>query len=430
MTGQAPADPSGQQFKCPDCGGAMAYDAGVRALKCGFCPKTMAPPSVGPQVGAGPREIPLSQGFALAPKGLGTPVQSVNCKECGATVNLGPNDRTAACTYCASAMVMPVETDANLIRPESLVPFQVPKERATASFKEWLAGLWFRPNNLKSMARLEQIVGVYVPYWTFDCNVHSEWSAERGWYYYETEEYTTTENGQTTTQTRQVQRTRWESAYGWRQDHYDDVLVCGSKGLPEKLAGKFSTFNTTALVAYAPSYLAGWRAESYAIDLPNAWTRAQTRVDESQRGRCSGDVGGDTHRSLSVSNQFSGETFKHVLLPVYVAAYRYQNKPYRFLVNGQTGEVVGESPLSVWKIMLLVVTILVVAAIGYFIWQSQQQGSARREERVSAMMAANVGPAGAACVPSRTASVSMRLIGGNAPWGIRRDSSRERVFRT
>jgi hypothetical protein len=354
----------------------MAFDAAVRAMKCGYCNHQMAATAAAAvhEMGAGPREIPLQQGMALAPKGLGTPLQSVQCKECGATVNVGPNDRTAACTYCASSMVMTVATDPNLIRPESLVPFQVPREKATGSFKEWLAGLWFRPSNLRQMAQLEQIVGVYVPYWTFDCDVYSEWNAERGWHYYETEEYTTTENGQTVTRTRQVQRTRWEPAYGWRNDHYDDVLVCGSKGLPEKLAGKFETFNTGALVAYAPSYLAGWRAESYAIDLPGAWGRAHPRIESSQQGRCAGDVGGDTHRSLSVSNQFSHETFKHVLLPVYVAAYRYNQKPYRFLVNGQTGEVVGEAPYSFWKIFFLVVTILAVIAGAWFIWSMQQGG--------------------------------------------------------
>ncbi len=373
MTAQA-AEGSGQQFKCPNCGAAMAFDAAAGALKCGYCNHTQAATVAAPvsEVGAGPREIPLAQGIALAPRGLAAPVQSVQCKECGATVNLGPNDRTTACTYCASTMVMTIATDANLIRPESLVPFQVPRERATASFKEWLKGLWFRPSNLKHMAELEQIHGVYVPYWTFDCQVQSEWSAERGWHYYETEEYTTTENGETVTRTRQVQRTRWESAYGWRNDHYDDVLVCGSRGLPEKLAGKLATFNTGALVAYAPSYLAGWRAESYAVDLPNAWTRAQSSVESSQQSRCAGDVGGDTHRGLSVSNQYSRETFKHVLLPVYVAAYRYQQKPYRFLVNGQTGEVVGEAPYSFWKIFFAVVVVIGLIVAGWLIWQSQQ----------------------------------------------------------
>lgn len=386
-----------QQFKCPQCKGDMAWDASVAALRCPYCRHTMAPPQTastpgvanvpppnggaplpgaGPAfpgaMGAGPREIPLSEGLSRAPKGLGTPMRTFACRDCGATVNVGPNEQTAQCTYCASTTVMAVEPNPNLITPESLVPFLVPREKASESFKTWLAGLWFRPNNLKTMARLEQIAGVYVPFWTFDAQVESQWTAERGHYYYTEETYTEVENGQTVTRTRQVRHTRWEPASGFRRDHFDDVLVCGSKGLPESLVDRFSTFDTRHLVHYQPGYLAGWRAESYAIDLPQAWPMAQRKIERQQESRCRGDVGGDEVRSLNVYNRYSSETFKHVLLPVYVAAYRYQDKPYRFLVNGQTGEVVGESPLSWVKITLLVLFILAVIAVIYFVTRDHE----------------------------------------------------------
>jgi DNA-directed RNA polymerase subunit RPC12/RpoP len=390
MSVQAGASVGGQQFKCPNCSGAMEFDASVQALRCQYCKHTMAPPQaqaqvapgagvfgqaaaqMGPPPALGPREIPLHEGLTRAPKGLGTQVHAVQCKECGATVNLQPNDRTAACTYCASTMVLEVAADPNLITPESLVPFQVAKDKATEAFKGWLHGLWFRPSNLRKMARLEQIVGVYVPYWTFDAWVQSQWTAERGHYYYETETYEAYENGETVVRTRQVQRTEWESAWGSRQDHYDDVLVCASKGLPAELVEGMSTFNTKALVGYNPGFLAGWRAESYAVDLPNAWVTGQSKIVKSQQSRCSGDVGGDTHRHLQVQNHFTNETFKHVLLPVYVAAYRYQGKPFRFLVNGQTGEVVGKAPYSVWKILGLILAFVAVAVAAWFIFQYTQ----------------------------------------------------------
>lgn len=379
---QQPA--SGEQFKCPQCGGQMTYDAQVQGLRCGYCKHTMPVPQgatsgvfAGFPTGPGPREIPISQGLSMAPKGLGTPLQTVQCRDCGATVNLGPNERTATCTYCASNQVVPQAPDPNLITPESLVPFQVPKERASGEFKNWIGGLWFRPNNLKAMAQLEAIVGVYVPFWTFDAHVDSQWQAERGWYYYETEYYTTVENGETVQRERQVQRTRWESAWGSRHDFFDDVLVCGSKGLPANLVSKMTTFNTKALVGYQAGYLAGWRAESYAIDLPLAWQQARANMDQQVRARCGSDVGGDTHQGLSVNANYSKETFKHVLLPVYVAAYRYNNKPYRFLVNGQTGEVVGEAPYSFWKIALTVLFFLAIAAIIAVVVSSREGNSSR-----------------------------------------------------
>jgi hypothetical protein len=199
--------------------------------------------------------------------------------------------------------------------------------------------------------------GVYIPFWTFDAWVRSDWGAEAGYYYYETEIYTD-ENGNEAT--RQVQRTRWEPASGFRQDFFDDTLVCASKGLPQELVAKFQSFDTQQLTAYEPRFLAGWRAESYAIDLMPAWGSAQQNMSEVQQGRCAGDVPGDTHRGLMVQNRFSYVTFKHVLLPIWIAAYRYGGKPYQFLVNGQTGEVVGKAPLSWVKIVLFVLTIAAI----------------------------------------------------------------------
>jgi DNA-directed RNA polymerase subunit RPC12/RpoP len=306
------------------------------------------------------RKIPIEQGMALAQKGYGAPVTTIKCSECGATVNVGEGERTAACAFCGSKQVLAEATNQGAIRPESLVPFKVTKEDANGRFGVWIGKLWFRPGDLKKMARVQEIGGVYIPFWTFDAFVSSQWSAERGWYYYETETYTENVDGRLETRTRQVQRTRWEGASGYRQDSYDDVLVCASKGLPGHLVDHLSTFDTKGLTPYQPQFLSGWRAESYAVDLMPGWELGRGKIDSSQVSRCASDVGGDTHRGLDVRNQYSNITFKHVLLPIWIAAYRYNGKVYRFLVNGQTGEVVGVAPWSVWKILGLV---LFIAAI-------------------------------------------------------------------
>ena len=159
---------------------------------------------------------------------------------------------------------------------------------------------------------------------------------------------------------RQVQKVRWEPAWGSRTDHFDDVLVCASRGLPEDLARKLKTFDTVALRPYDPSFLAGWKAEEYAVDLNDGWKLAVAEMESTQEQRCRRDVPGDTQRFLNVVNRFYDETFKHVLLPIWISAYRYNDKVYRFLVNGQTGEVTGKAPVSVFKIILF---ILVIAAI-------------------------------------------------------------------
>jgi DNA-directed RNA polymerase subunit RPC12/RpoP len=373
-----------ETFPCSNCGAKLQYDAATQSMACPYCGTKQAVQALSAQGASAPmaaappqaavREIPIEDGMRLATRGLGVQVQTINCKDCGATINVGQGERTTACAFCGSKQVLAQATNEQAIRPESLLPFRIPKEDANKRFGAWLGALWFRPNDLKKIAKVQEMGGVYVPFWTFDSQVTSRWSAERGWHYYETEHYTETVNGQTVHRSRQVQRTRWEPASGVRSDFFDDVLVCAGRALPNDLVEKFSTFDTKELVPYRPEFLAGWRAEAYALDLMPAWGVGQQKIARVQEGRCAGDIGGDTHRGLSVGNAFASVTFKHVLLPVWIAAYRYNNKVYRFLVNGQTGEVVGAAPWSIWKIALLVVGILAVigAIIGVIAWQKAE----------------------------------------------------------
>ena len=359
------------KFRCENCRGELAFDATTRKLKCAHCGASMDVPSDG---GGQVVERDLFAGLATAPKGLGTDVRTHRCQECGANVSFPEGVTATKCTFCGSSKVLDQGQNANTLRPESLVPFGIDKSHANAAFSAWLGKLWLRPSNLKKLAAVQEVNGVYVPFWTYDARVHSQWSADRGRYYYTEEEYSATENGQQVTRTRQVQQTAWEGASGSREDFYDDVLVCASKGLPQDLADHFKTFNTKQLQPYAPGFLAGWRAEEYAIDLKAGWQHAEQRIAGDQKNRCSRDVGGDTQRNLQVQNTYSNLTYKHVLLPVWLAAYRYQNKVYRFLVNGQTGEVVGKAPWSILKVTLLVLfCAALLATLIFFASQHGQQ---------------------------------------------------------
>jgi hypothetical protein len=201
---------------------------------------------------------------------------------------------------------------------------------------------------------------VYVPFWTFDAGVHSAWTARAGHYYYTTEHYTERVNGQRVRRSRRVRHTRWEPASGSRDDRYDDVLLCASKGLPENLVQKLAPFDTQRLVPYDPSFLVGWRAEGYSIDLYAGWQRGSEIIVASQRQRCASDVPGDTYDSLTVQNAFTAITFKHLLLPIWIGAYRHDNVPYQFMVNGQTGEVVGKAPWSFLKIFAIPLILMVL----------------------------------------------------------------------
>jgi ribosomal protein S27E len=352
-----------KRFKCESCGGEQQFDAASGKLKCKYCGAVReVPAGEGAVV-----ERDFFEGLAQAPRGLGaTGTKTSKCQECGANVVFADGQTATKCTFCGSSKVLEQAENTQALRPESLLPFGVDKKQANEAFKSWLAKLWFRPSDLKAMAKVQEVAGVYVPFWTFDAHVDSSWTAEAGYYYYVEEEYTTQENGQDVTKTRQVRHTRWESAWGSRSDDFDDVLVCASQGLPRELADQLKTFNTGQLVPYSPGFLAGWRAEEYAVDLENGFGFARGKMDSEQESRCASDVPGDTHRGLSVSSTYSAVTFKHVLLPVWIAAYRYRNDVYRFLVNGQTGEVVGKAPWSWVKIALFTLTLVAVAVLLYY----------------------------------------------------------------
>ena len=346
----------GQAFPCASCGAPeMTFDAGAQSMVCPFCQHRVS-------VGSGAAAIvehDLEQGMAAAQRGLGVETRSVTCSTCGATVSFTGQVTSTVCDFCGSPHVLQQGSNRNLIRPESLVPFQVEASVAQEKFRTWIGGLWFRPGDLKARAAVGQINGVYVPYWTFDARVDSQWRAQAGYHYYEEEKYTDA-NGKA--QTRKVQKTNWKPAAGQRTDRFDDVLVPASKGLPPGLAENMRTFDTTKLAPYQASYLAGWRAEEYGVELGEGWNKAAGTMGATQRTRCSADVPGDTQKDLQVSNTFSEKTFKHVLLPLFIASYLYDQKTYRFLVNGQTGEVTGTAPYSVIKIVLFVLMILVIVA--------------------------------------------------------------------
>jgi LSD1 subclass zinc finger protein len=341
------------QVRCDNCAALMAWDAAAGKLRCESCGAMREP---GGEAGSAVVEHDLREGLARKPRGrLGAGAREVSCGECGAVVELPDGVTATRCSFCDSPQVRPEDAREDHLRPESLVPFAVGREASLAAFRGWLRGVWFQPSDLSAKASVSDLRGVYVPYWAFGAEVTSRWTADAGYHYHETETFT---DGSGRTQTRSVRRTRWQPASGWRCDVHEDHLVCASKGLPEKLGRFAADFDLGAgLVPHSPDYLQGFAAESYALDLREAWERARRELERIQEQRCRGDVPGETQRDLRCNHRFADTRFKHVLLPVWIAAFRYHDKVYRFLVNGQTGRVSGEAPRSWLKILLLVLAI-------------------------------------------------------------------------
>lgn len=338
---------------CDVCGAALVWDPAQDALFCSHCGNVCPV-----ELREGTIEERPIESAGAAGRGLGLETRTLECGTCGARVSLGGNATSELCAFCGSASLLALSDNRNPLSPESLIPLDLARDEAAERFRSWLRKLWFRPNALRR-ANLDSGVGIYVPAWTYDCDVDSRWRAEAGHYYYVTQSYTVHVNGKSQTRTRRVRKTRWVPARGRRQDSYDDIQVLASKGLAPQVASRLGPFDTSELVLYQPEYLAGWAAEEYQIDLLQGWDLARERVIKTQYRRCSGDVPGDTQRGLRVQNHIQDVRWKLVLLPVWSLVYSFRGKNYAVLVNGQTGQVAGEAPYSWVKILFAV-----LAAVG------------------------------------------------------------------
>ncbi|MBL8859876.1 MAG: hypothetical protein JNL28_15320 [Planctomycetes bacterium] len=346
-----------RQFPCSNCGAELTWDPTADELVCAHCDARQPVP----RAEAAIVERPLSD-VGHAARGFGVESRTARCPSCGAKVSYEGRDTALECAFCGAACVLEESSYRNALRPESLIPLGVGATKVEAEFKKWLGGLWFRPNLLKGTQRFDAL-GVYMPCWTFDAVVDSQWSADAGFYYTTMELRPVMVNGKMQMRMVPVQRVRWEPAWGRRHDIYDDVLVHASRGVRSGLADKLGRFDLKALVPYRPEYLAGWRAEEYAIDLENGWKDALARIVESQEVRCAADIPGDTNRNLRVHNVVSDVRWKLILLPIWTLTYRFNGKPYNVLIHGQSGRVVGRAPYSFWKIFLFVVLILFCAGV-------------------------------------------------------------------
>jgi hypothetical protein len=160
-----------------------------------------------------------------------------------------------------------------------------------------------------------------------------------------------------------VVHTRWTAVSGEVQHFFDDVLVCGSRSVPVHLIRGLEPWDTRELEPFQDQFLAGLKTERYAVDLPQGLAIAKRLMEPTIRSLVCQDIGGDHQQIESTDTRYLGVTFKHCLLPVWLANYRYQEKLFQILINGRTGKVSGDRPYSIWKIAALIMAILVVVAL-------------------------------------------------------------------
>jgi DNA-directed RNA polymerase subunit RPC12/RpoP len=371
--------PPGQKFPCVKCGAHIDFDPSTHALKCPYCGyvQKIEPGNKAAGEHALDEYLSRESGKGVVPGRS----SEVKCGTCGAVVLL--EDKVAAdrCPYCGTFLESKPQAAQSMLLPEWVLPFAVDNRRAIDAFNRWIEGLWFAPSTLRRFANLGRLNGVYIPYWTFCSMTYTTYRGERGDDYQETEHYTDTESytdsdGQLRTRevskTRQVTRTRWTPVSGEVRHFFKDVAVCASNSLPRNYTATLTPKELLGLEEFRPEFLSGFTAERYTIGPKEGFDTAREIMDWEIRQLCTRDIGGDHQHLHTVETQHVGVTFKHILLPVWLASYRYQEKTYRILVNGQTGRVSGDRPYSWIKIVSLILAILaLVLAILYFVNRSQ-----------------------------------------------------------
>lgn len=238
--------------------------------------------------------------------------------------------------------------------------------------------MWFAPNKVKKYTDDDaKLVGIYIPYWTFDSATETAYLGARGDVYYVTQEIQVERDGRVFTEVRQVPQIQWTPVRGRVTRFFDDVLIGASKSLPRQIVDQLEPWDVANLVPYDENYLSGFSSEYYQVGLDQGFDEAKQKMDNVIYQDIAFDIGGDQQRVDQRTTTHNHTTYKHCLLPVWSAAFRYQQKAYRFVINGRTGRVQGERPYSVWKIAFAV--ILGVIALAGVLVVVQQNGGVYQE---------------------------------------------------
>ena len=373
MSDAPPAEPAPTQtghtsYKCPQCGAAQTLQPGAESLTCAHCGYQVRIDAPSRPV----HEHDFEEARRRVRRGPATDAvkdsREVQCKQCGArSVTTQHANR---CAFCDEPLVVEIPAAADAILPDAVLPFVIEKGDATKRFQKWLASRWFAPGDLQRRAKKDGMDGVYVPYWSYDSDTTTRYTGARGEHYYVDESY---RDSQGKEQTRRVRKTRWYPASGTVWVKFDDVLVSASKGMPRKRLAQLEPWQVSECKPFDGAYLAGFVAERYSLDLEEGFKEAEQIMERAIQTAVRRDIGGDEQRIHNMDIRHKDVRFKHLLLPVWVSAFKYNQKVFRVVVNARSGEVSGDRPWSIFKIVLFILAILaVIAGIIYLVHRSKQ----------------------------------------------------------
>ena len=349
------------RFPCVRCGALLTFIPGTDHLKCAYCGEQNQIESRLEEI----QEYDFHQTLVeLAHAPQQSQIAQIHCEACGAHFKFAKSIHAGKCPFCGTDIVSGTAS-RKPITPKSLLPFAIDESEALQRYRMWLKSLWFAPNPLQKYARGDlRLIGVYLPYWTFDSDTQTQYTGARGDIYYVNQRVQTVQNGRSVSRLKRVPKIRWTPVRGRVVRFFDDVLVGASESLPRQILDRLQPWDLQNLRPYDENYLSGFSSEYYQVELDEGFDRAKQVMDNVIYQDIAFNIGGDQQRIHQVRTQHSKTTYKHCLLPVWSAAFPYRGKTYQFIINGRTGEVQGERPYSIWKIMLAVIAgLLLVSGI-------------------------------------------------------------------
>lgn len=337
-------------FRCPNCDGATAYSTDDGGLTCSFCGYHEAPQVE--IVGKGAQEFEFTvETVERSTNGWGQERKELVCNSCASHTTLSTEMLSHTCPFCGSNAVMQTRAPQDVLRPRFLVPFVTTTENCRQITATWLQNSWMLPKDLQNLARTTEYTPIYIPFWTFDARTKASWRAE-------------VHNTDANRRRHSAKNWKWERPFllklGDREGRQwdwesgavslftDDLLISGSRQISLPLLKQLRGYRLNELVPYDPTFLAGLSAQAYDVDLETSWAAARRTMRARTKSACLEQASSRTTRNFSMNLDFSEESWRYILLPLYLATYRYGDKVFQVLINGQTGSIAGQRPVD-WR---------------------------------------------------------------------------------
>lgn len=344
--------------KCPQCGGVMDFDPKLGKLHCPYCDyveEILQEDEENKAV----EELDFLSAENTENCDWGVATKTVLCKACGGEMVYDALEIAGECPYCGSNQVMEAKAE-NTLAPGGVCVFKLDAKQAAEKFKVWIKRRWFCPKEAKETAKPKDFKGVYLPYWTFDTQTTTRYTAEYG-----INRQKKNSKGETVTVT------DWYDCSGVHEEFIDDQAVCATVRHEQSLLNGILPFNTGDNKTYKPEYVAGFASERYSIGLKDAWETAKNLISGRLKRNITRKIENQYHansvRSLRMKTGFGSIKYKYLLLPVWMASFKYRDKLYQFMVNGQTGKVSGKIPVSPVKVAITVVGVIAAVALLWWI---------------------------------------------------------------